>query len=233
MNLFSKTPATATYTLRVLAHLLRYPDAQFRAHIPEMQTALQNEAALAPVRLAEVAALLRYLEHAPALEVESQYVELFDRGRRTALHLFEHVHGDSRERGPAMVDLIQTYEKGGMYLGPEELPDHLPVLLEFASTQPSVQSREFLGEIAHIVRNIFSALTAQKSPYASVLAAVLELAGEKAETVPLAPEPSLDESWAEPEVFGGCSTEGQAKPGQPQPIKIVRKPTQPTQGAQA
>jgi nitrate reductase delta subunit len=132
-----------------------------------------------------------------------------------------------------MVDLIQTYEKGGMYLGPEELPDHLPVLLEFASTQPSVQSREFLGEIAHIVRNIFSALTAQKSPYASVLAAVLELAGEKAETVPLAPEPSLDESWAEPEVFGGCSTEGQAKPGQPQPIKIVRKPTQPTQGAQA
>lgn len=233
MNLFSNKSAPATYTLRVLAHLLRYPDATFRAHIPEMQQALKAEAALAPMRLAELGALLRHLEHSPAIDVESEYVELFDRGRRTALHLFEHVHGDSRERGPAMVDLIQTYEKGGLYLRPEELPDHLPVLLEFASTQPPVQAREFLGEIAHIVRNIFSALSARQSPYASVLAAVLELAGERAQTVPLAPEPSLDESWAEPEVFGGCSTEGQAKPGQPQPIQIVRKSPQPSQGAQA
>lgn len=233
MNLFSQPTAKATYTLRVLAHLLRYPDAAFRQHIPEMQLALKNEAALAPMRQAELGALLRHLERVPALEVESEYVELFDRGRRTALHLFEHVHGDSRERGPAMVDLIQTYEKGGMYLGPNELPDFLPVLLEFASTQPPQQAREFLGEIAHIVRNIFSALAARQSPYASVLAAVLELAGEKAEAVAVAPEPAMDESWAEPEVFGGCSTEGQAKPGQPQPIQIVRKSPQPSQGAQA
>jgi nitrate reductase molybdenum cofactor assembly chaperone NarJ/NarW len=233
MNLFSTAPAPSTYTLRVLAHLLRYPDATFRTHIPEMQQALRAEAALAPMRLAELGALLRHLERCPALEVESEYVELFDRGRRTALHLFEHVHGDSRERGPAMVDLIQTYEKGGLYLGPEELPDHLPVLLEFASTQPPAKSREFLGEIAHIVRSIFSALSARQSPYASVLASILELAGERAQTVPLAPEPALDESWAEPEVFGGCSTEGQAKPGQPQPIQIVRKSPQPSQGAQA
>ena len=233
MNLFSNKSAPATYTLRVLAHLLRYPDAEFRAHVPEMQQALKTEAALAPMRLAELGALLRHLERSPPLDVESEYVELFDRGRRTALHLFEHVHGDSRERGPAMVDLIQTYEKGGLYLGPEELPDHLPVLLEFASTQPPAQAREFLGEITHIVRNIFSALSARQSPYASVLAAVLELAGERAQTVPLAPEPSLDESWAEPEVFGGCSTEGQARPGQPQPIQIVRKSPQPSQGAQA
>jgi len=233
MHPFSRSPAPAAYTLRVLAHLLRYPDAPFRAHIPEMQQALIGEAALTPTRLAEIAALLRYLERAPALDVESEYVELFDRGRRTALHLFEHVHGDSRERGPAMIDLIQTYEKGGLYLGPDELPDHLPVLLEFASTQPPAQAREFLGEIAHIVSTIFSALSARSSPYASVLAAVLELAGERAQTVPLAPEPPLDESWAEPEVFGGCSTEGQARPGQPQPIRIVRKSTQPSPGAQA
>jgi nitrate reductase molybdenum cofactor assembly chaperone NarJ/NarW len=236
MTLFLSPPVKATYTLRVLAHLLRYPDAEVRAHIPDMQQALKAEAALAPKRLAELDALLRHLASAPALDVESEYVELFDRGRRTALHLFEHVHGDSRDRGPAMIDLIQTYEKGGLFLGPEELPDHLPVLLEFASTQPSAQAREFLGEIAHIVRNIFSALQARPSPYASVLAAVLELGGEKAETVALAPEPEpdLDETWAEPEVFGGCSIEGQAKPGQPQPIQIVRKnPTPSHQGAQA
>jgi nitrate reductase molybdenum cofactor assembly chaperone NarJ/NarW len=201
-----------------------------------MQQALRAEAALAPKRLAELDALLKHLAAGPALDVESEYVELFDRGRRTALHLFEHVHGDSRDRGPAMIDLIQTYEKGGLYLGPEELPDHLPVLLEFASTQPPAQAREFLGEIAHIVCTIFSALQARPSPYASVLAAVLELGGEKAEPVALAPEPEpdLDETWAEPEVFGGCSTDGQAKPGQPQPIQIVRKnPTPSHQGAQA
>jgi nitrate reductase delta subunit len=132
-----------------------------------------------------------------------------------------------------MIDLIQTYEKAGLFLGTSELPDYLPVVLEFASTQPPPQAREFMGEIAHIVRVIFSALAGRQSPYASVLAAVLELAGEKAEAVTIAPEPEMDQSWAEPEVFGGCSTEGQAKPGQPQPIHIVRKSPQPSQGAQA
>ncbi len=233
MSLLTSTPTETRYTLRVLAHLLRYPDATFRAHIPELQAALQAEAALTPARQTELLALLKHLGKAPALEVESDYVELFDRGRSTALHLFEHVHGDSRDRGPAMIDLIQTYEKGGLYLGPEELPDHLPVLLEFASTQPPEQARAFMGEIAHIVRVIFSALAKRQSPYASVLAAVLELAGEKAEPVAVAPEAEIDASWAEPEVFGGCSTEGQAKPGQAQPIQIVRKTPQPPQGAQA
>ncbi|OOG87051.1 nitrate reductase molybdenum cofactor assembly chaperone [Hydrogenophaga sp. A37] len=230
--MFSSSPPQARLTLRVLAHLLRYPDAAFREHTAELQQALRTEAALPAARLAELDALLKHLGTQLALDVEAEYVELFDRGRRTALHLFEHVHGDSRDRGPAMVDLIQTYEKAGLYLGPDELPDYLPVVLEFASTQPPQQAREFMGEIAHIVRVIFSALAGRQSPYASVLAAVLELAGEKAEAVAVAPEPEMDQSWAEPEVFGGCSTEGQAKPNQPQPIQIVRKSPQPSQGAQ-
>lgn len=233
MSLFTPAPTLARYTLRVLGHLLRYPDAAFRSHIPEMQAALRDEAALTPARQAEIQALLAHLAKAPTLEVEGEFVELFDRGRQTALHLFEHVHGDSRDRGPAMIDLIQTYEKGGLFLGPEELPDHLAVLLEFASTQPAREARDFLGEVAHIVRNIFSALQARQSPYASVLAAVLELAGEKAATVPVAPEPPMDDSWAEPEVFGGCSIAGQARPGQPQPIHIVRTTQHSPQGAQA
>ena len=191
MSLFSSSPPQARLTLRVLAHLLRYPDAAFRAHTAELQQALRTEAALPAARLAELDALLRHLATQPALDIESEYVELFDRGRRTALHLFEHVHGDSRDRGPAMIDLIQTYEKAGLFLGPNELPDYLPVVLEFASTQPPLQAREFMGEIAHIVRVIFSALAGRQSPYASVLAAVLELAGEKAEAVAVAPEPSV------------------------------------------
>jgi len=132
-----------------------------------------------------------------------------------------------------MIDLIQTYEQAGLYLDADELPDHLPVLLEFASTQPPQQAHEFLAEFAHIVRVIFSALLKRQSPYASVLAAVLDLAGEKAEPVPVAAEPELDESWAEPEAFDGCSSSGQAKPGQAQPIRIVKPSPSTVQGASA
>ncbi len=233
MAIFSSTPVQARLTLRVLAHLLRYPDAELRSHIPEMQQALRSEAALPAARLVELQALLQHLTTQSTMDVEAEYVELFDRGRRTALHLFEHVHGDSRDRGPAMIDLIQTYEKAGLFLGASELPDYLPVVLEFASTQPPPQARDFLGEIAHIVRVIFSALLKRTSPYASVLAAVLELAGEKAEAVAIAPEPEMDESWAEPEVFGGCSTEGQAKPSASQTIHFVKKPVTTSLGEQA
>jgi nitrate reductase delta subunit len=233
MSILSSSPVQARLTLRVLAHLLRYPDAALRTHIPEMQQALRSEVALPASRLVELQALLQHLATQSALDVESEYVELFDRGRRTALHLFEHVHGDSRDRGPAMIDLIQTYEKAGLFLGASELPDYLPVVLEFASTQPPEQAQEFLGEIAHIVRAIFSALLKRNSPYASVLAAVLELAGEKAEAVAVAPEPEMDESWAEPEVFGGCSTAGQAKPGAPQAMHFVKKHITPSLGEQA
>jgi len=159
------------------------------------------------------------------MDTEAAYVETFDRGRGTALHLFEHVHGDSRDRGPAMVDLVKTYEQAGLYLAPGELPDHLTVVLEYASTQPPAAAREFLREIAHILQQIFSALLRRESPYATVLAAVLDLAGERAQAVKIPDEPALDESWEEPLAFDGCSTQGQARPGQPQTIQITRRPT--------
>lgn len=223
MSLFSRKAPEARLTLRALAYLLRYPDANFRSHATDLIDALQSENALDPARIEELSRLIAQLTSRPAMQVEAEYVEIFDRGRRTSLLLFEHVHGDSRDRGPAMVDLVQTYEKAGLLLDPDELPDYLPVLLEFASSQPAQQAQEFLGEFAHIVRAIFSALVSRESPYASVLAAVLELAGEKAEAIAIEPEQDLDESWAEPEAFGGCSTQGQSKPNQPQPIRIVKR----------
>ena len=210
------------HTLRALAWLLRYPDAELRAAAAQIGAALHDEGALAAGRLAELDALVRRLAAAPGLRVEAEYVELFDRGRRTALHLFEHVHGDSRDRGPAMVDLAQTYDRAGLQLVPGELPDYLPVVLEFASTQPPAQAREFLRETAHIVQAIFSALLERQSPYASVLAAVLDLAGERAQKVEVAAEPAIDDSWAEPEAFGGCTSKGQSRPNEEQPVHLVR-----------
>jgi len=216
-------PVVASGSLRVLAALLSYPDARMRGYLPEMRDVLRGECALSRDRLAELEALAASLAGAGPLETEANYVELFDRGRGTSLHLFEHVHGDSRERGPAMIDLAQTYEKAGLYLAPSELPDYLPAVLEFVSTQPPPEARAFLGEMAHIFNAIFNALQRRESPYASVLGALLELAGEKAQPVKLAAEQALDESWAEPVVFDGCSSKGQAAPGQPQTVRIVRR----------
>jgi len=140
------------------------------------------------------------------------------------------------------------------WLAPGELPDHLCIVLEYASTQPPAQARALLGEIAHILQSIFAALLRSRSPYASVVAAVLDLAGERAPAVVLAAalspaahgpvdrgpaeegpeeggpeeggpeEGGLDERWEEPPAFGGCSTQGQSRPGQPQPIRIVKSP---------
>ena len=218
-------------TLRVLAALLGYPDARLRGYLPEMTALLAEDNALSASRRGEIEALAGWLEGVEALEAETAYVEMFDRGRATSLHLFEHVHGDSRDRGPAMIDLAQTYERAGLYLAPGELPDYLPAVLEFVSTQPPREAKAFLGEIAHLVNAIFDALLKRGSRYASVLGALLDLAGEKARPVEQPAEPSLDESWVEPAAFDGCSTQGQAKPGDPQPIRIVRKVKPTEQGA--
>jgi nitrate reductase molybdenum cofactor assembly chaperone NarJ/NarW len=219
-------PNALAITLRVLAHLLDYPDASLREQLQAMHDALHAQGTLGSTRLAEIDALIDELRCAHDLEAEAVYVDMFDRGRGTALHLFEHVHGDSRDRGPAMIDLIKTYEQAGLYLTSGELPDHLSVVLEYASTQPPASSVEFLRELTHILRHLFSALTKRESAYASVMAALLELSGQPVREVQVPQEPGLDETWTEPAVFNGCSPDGQRRSDEPRPIRIVR--TQPT-----
>ena len=221
LGLSKNKPASGT--LRVLAALLAYPDQEMRGYLGDMRAILRSELALSAERLQEIDGLINSLVTADPLGAEAGYVELFDRGRATSLHLFEHVHGDSRDRGPAMIDLAQTYEKAGLYLAPGELPDYLPAVLEFVSTQPATEAWAFLDEMSHIFNSLFNALQGRASPYASVLGALLELAGEKTQPVKIAAEQPLDESWIEPRVFDGCSSQGQARPGQPQPIHLVRK----------
>ncbi|HRP29060.1 MAG TPA: nitrate reductase molybdenum cofactor assembly chaperone [Burkholderiaceae bacterium] len=224
--MFATRTPVMTRTLRVLARLLSYPDAALRAHLDEMRDALRGEGALSSARLAEIDALMASIARQSAIDAEADYVQLFDSGRSTSLYLFEHVHGDSRDRGPAMIDLAQTYEQAGLYLGEGQMPDHLPVILEYASTQPPREARAFLAEMAHILNAIFNALERRASRYASVPGALLELAGETARTVAVADDPPLDEAWDEPLAFDGCSSHGQSRPGQsgqPQPIQIVRR----------
>lgn len=212
---------------RVLAALLSYPDASLRAVLPELQHVLECDTVLSAERREAVFALIADLRRGDPLEAEARYVDTFDRGRRTSLHLFEHVHGDSRDRGPAMIDLQQTYAQEGLFLESGELPDYLPVVLEFASTQPHAVAREFLAEMAHLLQSIHAALARLQSPYAAALAAALDMAGEPVrppETVPEAPaDAPLDEEWAEPVAFDGCSAAGQQGAPRVQPIQIVRR----------
>ena len=210
------------YSLRALALLLSYPDADMRSKLTDVMSVLSLERALSPSRISELKNLSEQLQSLDPLEVESRYVETFDRGRSTCLNLFEHVHGDSRDRGPAMIDLSQTYAQSGLVLDPDELPDHLCVVLEFASTQTEDVAKSFLDEMAHILNSIFSALLKRESPYAAVIAAVLELSGHKAQAVNIPVEESMDSSWQEPEAFDGCQSRGQSKPNLEQPLHFVK-----------
>jgi len=216
-------PTPAARTLRTLAALLAYPDEAMRGELAQMRAVLHEEHALGAARLAELDRLIASLQQQDALDVEAEFVSLFDSGRATSLHLFEHVHGDSRDRGPAMIDLAQTYEKAGLYLHDGQMPDHLPVVLEFVSTQPAREARAFLAEMAHILNAIHAGLVRRQSAYAGVLGALLEFAGEPVQAVALPAEEDLDAAWEEPPVFDGCSTKGQARPGQEQAIRIVRR----------
>lgn len=216
-------PVSAPGTLRVLAALLGYPDAPMRSHLSEMRDIPRSEGALSAARQTELDALIDSLSSGDPLETEASYVELFDRSRLTSLHLFEHVHGDSRDRGPALVDLARTFESAGLHLAEGEMPDYLPVVLEYASTQPPREARAFLAEMAHILNAIYSALSKRRSRYASVLGALIELAGEEVVPVDVPEDESVDATWAEPAAFDGCSAAGQSRGDQTQPIRIHRK----------
>ena len=110
-----------------------------------------------------------------------------------------------------------------MFLAPGEMPDYLPVVLEFVSTQPPREARAFLSEDgAHPQRHLSMPCSSVRAAYASVLGALLELSGEKATAVKVMPDEALDDSWEEPVVFDGCSSKGQARPGQAQPIHFVK-----------
>lgn len=206
-------------SFKALSALIDYPTPAMLAALPEIRAVLRAENLLSPASCARVDAAIDMLAAHDALTVQERWVGLFDRVRSLSLHLFEHVHGESRERGPAMVDLIEHYQRGGFALGAHELPDYLPVLLEFAAQIPPAEARALLAEVAPLLAPIQLRLAKRTSPYAGVIAAVRELAGDAA--VPAddgLPErdPTLEEidrDWAEAEVRFGPGDAGAAQAG--------------------
>lgn len=200
-------------TFRALSALLTYPNEAHQAAVPELRAALA-EGLLRPEDLRAIEPLLEELATCDIYELQERYVLLFDRSRTLSLNLFEHIHGESRDRGGAMVDLLETYRADGFDLVGPELPDHLPVLLEFLSTQTPDRAREILADAGHIIVALAERLKRRESSYAPVLAALVALGQARSDTeearVLLAeadddPEDleALDTVWEEAEVTFG------------------------------
>lgn len=193
-------------TLRALAALLGYPSPELQAHVAEIREALRAEAMLPGAVLGALEPLLKRLKTGDLLDLQADYSELFDRSRSLSLHLFEHVHGDNRERGQAMIDLGQQYVDAGFYLDSGELPDFVPVLLEYASCLETADARELLAQPAHVFAALAERLDKREALYAGIFHALAALAGgqldaealhDLQEREPDEDPAKLDEEWEE------------------------------------
>jgi nitrate reductase delta subunit len=203
-----------TITFKALAALLAYPCPELVDALPEIADAIDAEPRLSRKDKAALRLLADELAASDLLDAQERYVALFDRGRSTSLHLFEHVHGDSRDRGQAMVDLKEVYARAGFHLSVNELPDYLPAVLEYLSQRPFAEAKDMLDDCGHIVRSVGEALQQRGSDYSAVLAAVLAIAGLPGLAAPgvdktAIKDKSVDEEWIdEPVIFGPAGAKG-------------------------
>lgn len=172
-----------TRTFKALSALLSYPSTELQQAVRDIREVLTFETILPVDAVVALEPLLTEIESSDIFDLQERYVLLFDRSRTLSLNLFEHIHGEGRDRGGAMVDLLETYRAHGFDLIGIELPDHLPVLLEFISTLPVDEAREMLADAGHIIAALAERLTRRETPYAAVLSALSQLASASPETV--------------------------------------------------
>jgi nitrate reductase delta subunit len=163
--------------LRVLARLLDYPTVELQQAAGEMIEIIHAERRWAAAHRRSLMDWCQRLADAELLDLQAEYVELFDKGKATSLLLFEHVHGESRDRGQAMVDLMNEYEDAGFELDARELPDYLPMFLEYLSTRGEADIGRWLGEIRHILALLTARLEEREADHALVPLALLALIG--------------------------------------------------------
>ncbi len=215
-------------TYKILGMLLTYPSEDLQQHMGELRQAIAAEGAVPAKIQKSLFTFMDDLARRNLVRVQEDYVALFDRSRVNSLYLFEHVHGESRDRGQAMVDLLDLYKQHGFKLAQRELPDYLPLFLEFLSVLPFEQSQELVGETVHILAAIGAKLKAKKSGYHHVFRALealttvkadpkfVEQAVSDAEAEDTSLE-ALDKEWEESPAFDGlggaacgvCPDEGQ------------------------
>ncbi len=205
-------------TLRALSALLTYPSEDLKASAREIGEAIDREGLLGPAETTAIAALIAELASGDLYELQERYVDLFDRSRSLSLHLFEHVYGESRDRGAMMVELVERYRAHGLDIAVRELPDYLPLYLEYLSQLPLEQARRELGEPVAVIAALARRLEKRHSPYGPVLAACERLATvepdprdlrdlEREEETGAADPAALDRSWQEDPVSFAAALE--------------------------
>ena len=197
---------------KVFSALLTYPTEELREAAGTMSETLDHDRSLPKAFRAPLYDLIEEIATRDLYDLQERYVLLFDRTRSLSLHLFEHVHGESRDRGQAMIDLKNMYEENGLEIGAAELPDFLPLFLEFLSTRSPAEAHALLDQPAHILSVLAERLKKRGSPYETVFQALIALAGAKpveAADLLRAADPeqndfaALDAEWEdEPVTFG-------------------------------
>jgi len=166
-------------TFRILSALLRYPEQGLLDALPEFAAELDSEKLLSAAARCPLEKFIAGLAATDLLDAQERYVALFDRNRSLSLHIYEHVHGESRDRGQAMVRLAELYRLHGLEISTRELPDYLPLFLEFLSVLPERAARSLLADAVHVIAALGGKLRERESPYAAVLAAIETLAARR------------------------------------------------------
>ena len=219
-------------TLKVLSHLLSYPEAETLTALDEMAAVIEQENRLQEDQKKPVLALINSCRGADLLDLQECYVALFDRGRYLSLHIFEHVHGESRDRGQAMVNLLQMYEAHGFEMSTHELPDYIPLFLEFLSQQKPAEAIKLLEDAMPVLSLLGARLAERGSEFQVIFDALECIAGEpegvteiRQQATTETPDETLlhmDEIWEEEAVsFMGAGDSCQTQAMVVSPITIT------------
>ncbi len=165
-------------TLKVLSLLLSYPQAEVLAALDELADVVERENLLPPKHATNLLGFIESLRDADLLDLQEGYVALFDRGRALSLYIFEHVHGESRARGQAMVDLMELYRSHGFEIAVSELPDYIPLFLEYLSQQPRAEACRLLRDAMPVLSLLGARLANRGSAYSAIFDALEGFAGE-------------------------------------------------------
>lgn len=203
-------------TYKILSLLLSYPNDELQNFLLEVEKELIEESLLQEDKITEIAKFCKSFNQLDLTDWQGEYVQLFDYSRSVSLHIFEHIKGDSRDRGQAMVNLMEFYKEKGMLLTAKELPDYIPAFLEFLSNLSINKSAELLGETVNIMDKINEALSGSENLYSSIFKAIISLSAKQPDkTITrelMKNEKPLDldaEYEEEPVTFGGaCSSQG-------------------------
>jgi nitrate reductase delta subunit len=211
-------------TFKALSALLSYPSVELQQATADLRAVVETEALVPAAIRRQLDILLADIAGGDIYDLQERYVLLFDRTRSLSLHLFEHVHGESRDRGQAMVDLLAMYEERGLAAVKNELPDYLPLFLEFLATLPQAEACDMLGQPAHILAALAERLRKRGSPYEVVFRALTALStvkpkGEEVSALLALPDTdpldlaALDEAWEEEAVTFGPGANDSCKDG--------------------